>query len=143
MVIPVTSSPQSGVSQPIPSWRSFFLRPELLSCLSSPTRRGGADSITSPGSSSRSSTSPSCDTLLALFITTMPATRSLSTLDTRHSTHYYRTTFSVSMTFSWAWLASEQSPRCFAPPKTPLVPSLSFVWASTWICGPYLSSPNQ
>ena len=72
MIIPVTSSPKSGVSQPIPLWRSLFLRPELLSSLSWPTQSGGADSITSPGSSSRSSTSPSCDTLLAPSTTTMP-----------------------------------------------------------------------
>lgn len=54
IIEPVTSSPETGVSQPRPALRSFFFRPAALISLSSPTRRGGADSITSPGSSSSS-----------------------------------------------------------------------------------------
>ncbi|KAL0907260.1 hypothetical protein M5K25_025818 [Dendrobium thyrsiflorum] len=50
---PVTSSSNTGVSQPEPGLSSFFLR-KALTTRSSPTWRGGADSITSPGSSSSS-----------------------------------------------------------------------------------------
>lgn len=57
-LIPVTSSPRDGVCQPTPSLRSFFSKPNFLNPRSSPTFNSGAESMTSPGSSSESESAP-------------------------------------------------------------------------------------